>query len=179
MDKIEERLKSHYELLSRTIDFTKAADAKAAPMVALHIAFIGALTFRSGQLFRILVQCSWDLERISLVIVVFLYICSSLCAIAFAGLVFFPRTPRKENSLIYFEDIATMNFDTFQYQSKGLDPATIEKELLQQIFEISRIVSKKMYLVKWALIISIFSVLSWVYLMVCSSIASTQVSGPS
>ena len=179
MDKIEERLKSHYELLSRTIDFTKAADAKATPMVALHIALIGALTFRSGPLFSILRQCSWDTERIFLVVVVFLYVCFSLCAVVFAGWVFFPRTPRKENSLIYFEDIAAMNFYTFQYQSKGLDPATIEKELLQQIFEISRIVSKKMHLVKWALIISALSVLSWVYLMVCSSIASTQLSGSS
>ncbi len=172
MDKIEERLKSHYESLSRTIDFTKAADAKAAPMVALHIALIGALTFRSEPLFSILSQCPWDAEKISLFVMILLYACSSLCAIAIAGWVFFPRTPRKEKSLIYFEDIAAMSYESFQSRSSDLDSTTIEQQLLQQIFEVSIIVRKKMCLVRWALKISALSIVLWVILMVYSSIVS-------
>ena len=176
MDKIDERLTSHYQLLSRTIDFTKAADAKAAPIVALHIALVGALTFRSVQLFSVLGQCPWDFERISLTAVSFLYVCVSICAIFVAGRVFFPKTPRNGSSLIYFEDIASMDFDEYQDRSENLNPHTIENELLQQTFQVSMIVSGKMRLVKLALGLSAVAVLFWISLMLYSSIAATSIS---
>ena len=45
-DELEERLRSHYESLSRAIRFTRTADAKAAPVLALQVALLGALATR-------------------------------------------------------------------------------------------------------------------------------------
>ena len=49
-DELEERLRSHYESLSRVIRFTRTADAKAAPVLALQVALLGALATRSEEL---------------------------------------------------------------------------------------------------------------------------------
>ena len=53
---MEERLRSHYESLSRVIRFTRTADAKAAPVLALQIALLGTLATRSEELYTTLVS---------------------------------------------------------------------------------------------------------------------------
>lgn len=163
---MEERLHSHYQSLERAIDFTKAADAKAAPVVILHVALIGALAFRAAPLFDALKPFSWSAVQIALVLVIPLYILVSIGAIIVAGMVFFPKTPRTGRSLIYFQDIAAMCEVCFQSKSKGLNADTIEEQLLQQIFAVSKIASQKMQWVKWALILSAVAITLWVALLI-------------
>ena len=51
---MEERLRSHYESLSRVIRFTRTADTKAAPVLALQVALLGGLTTRFEDLYAII-----------------------------------------------------------------------------------------------------------------------------
>ena len=169
---MEERLYSHYQSLARAIDFTKAADAKAAPVVVLHVALIGALAFRAAPLFDKLSQWPWELCEVALVALMALYILTALGAIGVAGWVFLPRTPRARESLIYFEDIAAMGWELFESRSKKMDNCTIEQQLLQQIFVVSKIASQKMRRVKCALILSVFAIASWGGLLIWGIVVS-------
>ena len=162
---MDERLHSHYQSLTRAIDFTKGADAKAAPVVILHVALIGALAFRAAPLFEKLSQCPWGFWEAALFVVMALYIISALGAIGVAGWVFLPRTQGEGKSLIYFEDIASMCQVCFQSKSKKLDVDLIEDRLLQQIFAVSKIASQKMRWVKCALILSGGAIALWVILL--------------
>ena len=162
---MEERMRSHYESLARAIDFTKAADAKAAPVVILHVALIGALGFRAAPLFGALTPFWWTGWQISLIATILLYLFSSLGAIGVAGWVFLPKTPRTGKSLIYFQDIAAMCQHCFQCHSKELNADTIEEQLLEQIFVVSKIASQKMRRVKWALTSSGVAIALWIVLL--------------
>lgn len=168
----EERIESHYQSLARAIDFTKAADAKAAPVVILHVALIGALAFRAAPLFDKLSQSPWELCEVALVALMALYILTALGAIGVAGWVFLPKTPRDRKSLIYFEDIAVMDWETFKSESKGLSSKTIEQQLLQQIFAVSKIASQKMRKVKCALILSGVAIVLWGGLLIWGIVVS-------
>ena len=53
---MEERLRSHYESLSRVIRFTRTADAKAAPVLALQVALLGALATRFEELYAVIAE---------------------------------------------------------------------------------------------------------------------------
>ena len=167
------RVESHYRSLARAIDFTKAADAKAAPVVILHVALIGALAFRAAPLFDALTQSTWSIGQFPLLVTMLLYIISSLSAIAVAGWVFLPKTPQRGKSLIYFQDIAAMCEPCFQSQSKELNSDEIERQLLQQIFTVSKIASEKMKRVKCALVLSGIAIMLWVILLAWATITSS------
>lgn len=173
MDETEQRLHSHYESLSRAIDFTKVADAKAASTVVLQIALIGALAFRAGPLVDVLKQSPCGAEQVIALIITIAYVGCSLCSIGFAGCVFFPKTPRTGSSLIYFEDIASMPYESFAKRSGQLDSTTIEQQLLQQIHQVSQIVHQKMNKVKCALIFSGVTLVLWAILMGWSSVTAS------
>ena len=170
MARIDARVESHYKSLARAIDFTKVADAKAAPVVVLHVALIGALAFRSEPLLGILSQRPWDACGVMLLAALAIYISVSALAIFSAGRVFLPRTPREGKSLIYFEDIANMDYESFIKQSKELNKDVIEEQLLQQIFVVSGIASKKMQRVRCALILSGIALVLWVSLIGVSAV---------
>ena len=158
--------------MSRVIDFTKVADAKAASAVVLQIALIGALAFRAGPLVDVLRQFPYGAEQVIALIITIAYGSCSLCSIGFAGCVFLPKTPRTGSSLIYFEDIASMSYKAFEEQNKQLNPTTIEQQLLQQIHQVSQIVHQKMNKVKCALIFSGVTLVLWAILMGWSSVTA-------
>ena len=151
---MEERLKSHYESLQRTIRFVRTADTKAAPVIALQIALAGALATRSERLLPILTQCQWDLERIVLVFVAVVYAACAFTSVAVAAWVYFPVTPHAGGSLIYFEDTAAMACVRFKERSMRMTPEEIEQQLLDQIYRVSTIASSKMRRVRWAFALS-------------------------
>lgn len=170
---MEQRLRSHYASISRAIDFTKMADAKAASAVVLQIALIGALAFRAAPLVDTLKQFPYGVEQVPVLIITIAYGVCSLCSIGFAGWVFFPKTPRTGSSLIYFEDIASMPYEAFVERSRQINSTTIEQQLLQQIHQVSKIARKKMNKVKCALIFSGATVVLWAILMVWSSVTAS------
>ena len=166
----EGRLQSHYESLSRAIRFTRSADTKAAPVLALQIALVGTLAVRFERLAPTLMQQAWAIEATVLAGLFFLYGLFFFAVIAFAASVYLPRNPRTGNSLIYFEDIGAMPLESFQEQARKMSLETIEDQLLSQIHTVSRIASTKMHRVRWAYYLSVPSVVLWVILLAWGSI---------
>ena len=117
---MEERLNSHYESLSRCIAFTRSADAKAAPVLALQIAILGALAARFEKLIPALFAEPWCFDKsVSLGRSDALTLASWAPPSAMAAWVYIPMHPRTGESLIYFEDIAAMQSEAFVKRAKG------------------------------------------------------------
>jgi len=147
---MEERLSSHYESLSRAIAFTRAADAKAAPVLALQVAILGALAARFEKLFLALSVESWNFDEAVLWGVLIAYALCMIATVSVAALVYMPKHPRTGESLIYFEDIAAMPCELFTQRTREMSPDTIEEQLLSQIHTVSQIASLKMHRVRLA-----------------------------
>ena len=162
---MEERLRSHYESLSRAIGFTRAADSKAAPALALQVALAGTVAARFERLAPIIGKEPWGVESAVLAGVLALYALSVIGVVAFATSVYLPRNPRTGGSLIYFEDIAAMSLESLREQATSMGTETIERQLLDQIHTVSRIASTKMRRVRWAYYLSLLSVVFWVILL--------------
>ena len=152
---MEERLKSHYESLQRAIRFTRTADTKAAPVIALQIALLGVLATRLERLLPIITQGQWDAERVVLIVVAAFYGIATSWSIAIAAWVYVPRHGKAGGSLIYFEDIAAMGGRQFKERAMGMTPEEIEEQLLDQIYLVSRIASDKMRRVRCAFVASV------------------------
>ena len=148
---MEERLTSHYESLSRVIRFTRTADRKAAPVLALHIALLGALATRFDRLRSIIVGDPCDAERVALVAVLASFVASLLIAGVLAASVYMPRNPRTGKSNIFFEDIAAMEYPEFETAARNMGSDVIERQLIDQIYRVSRVASIKMKRVRWAI----------------------------
>ena len=162
---MEERLRSHYESLSRVIEFTRSADSKAAPALALQVALVGTVAARFERLAPILGGEPWGVETVVLAGLLLLYAVSVVGVVALAASVYLPRNPRTGTSLIYFEDIAAMSLGSLKEQATSMDAETIERQLLCQIHAVSRIASLKMRRVRWAYYLSVPSVVLWVILL--------------
>ena len=106
----EERLKSHYESLSRAIRFVRSADAKAAPVLGLQIALVGTLAARFEKLWTIVGRCPWETESAILAALLVLYGSFVIVVIVLAARVYMPTNPRTGRSLLYFEDISSMEY---------------------------------------------------------------------
>ena len=162
---MEERLRSHYESLTRVIRFVRAADAKAAPVLGLQVALVGTLAARSDRLQAILVKEPSDIESIALIAVILLYSLLLVTVVAFAALVYVPINPRTGESFIYFEDIASMDYELFESRAKGMSEDVIESQLLDQIHRVSKIASVKMRRVRWAFLLSAPASVLWLMLL--------------
>ena len=167
---LEERLRLHYESLSRAIGFTRAADAKAAPILALQVALAGTLAARMEGLRLILTASPFGAEAIALAALSVVYIILLVSSMGLAAWVYIPRNPRTCRSLIYFEDIAALEVDAFVERTRGMDAANIELQLLEQVHAVSKIASKKMRLARWSYWLGGPSVLLWVVLLAWGSI---------
>ena len=165
---MEERLRSHYESLSRVIRFTRAADGKAAPVLALQVALLGSLATRFAELYPIIAGGPWDVERAAAIALTIIYICLLAIVIGLAAWVYMPMNAKTGDSLIFFEDIAAMEWADFQSVSRNMSHDLIERQLLHQIYAVSGLVSVKMRRVRWAIIMSLPAILAWLALLAWS-----------
>ena len=163
---METRLQSHYESLSRVIRFTRMADTKAGAVLALQFVLAGVMATRLlDQLDRAIVDNPVGVAGITVTVAGLAYILSALAAVVLAVLVYAPATPKTGQSLIYFEDVAGMDGQQFTAAAKAMDTAEIERQLLEQIYRVSRIASSKMRLVRYAFWLSMVSVLTGITLL--------------
>ena len=162
---MEERLRSHYESLARAIGFTRTADSKAAPALALQVALVGTVAARFERLAPVIGKETWDVESVALAVLLAIYAILVIGVVAFAASVYLPRTPRTGGSLIYFEDVAAVPLESFREQAVSMDAVTIERQLLDQVHAVSCIASAKMRRVRWAYYLSVPSVVCWVILL--------------
>ena len=171
----EERLKSHYESLARAIRFVRAADAKAAPVLGLQIALVGTLAARFDKLWNIVGRCPWETESAILAALMIVYGFFVIAVVTLSARVYMPINPRTGKSLIFFEDISSMEYAAFEAQAKEMTPELIESQLLDQIHRVSQIVSTKMYRVRWAFILTAPSSVLWLVLLVWGSVQPQSV----
>ena len=165
---MEERLRSHYESLSRVIGFTRTADAKAAPVLALQVALLGALATRFEELYLIIVSGPWDAERAAVIGLTLVYSLLLTAVIVLAALVYLPMNAKTGRSLIFFEDIAAMEWGEFQSAARNMSHDLIECQLLHQIYVVGGVASVKMRRVRWAIMISLPAILVWFALLAWS-----------
>ena len=171
----EERFKSHYESLARAIRFVRSADAKAAPALALQMALVGTLAARFENLWTIIGRFPWDTESCLLVMLLILYISFVIAVVTLAARVYMPTNPKTGKSLIYFEDISSMEYEAFEAQAKKMSSEVIESQLLDQIHRVSRIASAKMRRVQWAFVLTVPSSILWLVLLVWGSVQSHSI----
>ena len=165
---MEERLRSHYESLSRVIRFTRTADAKAAPVLALQVALLGALATRSEELSQMMASGPWDVERAAVIGLTAIYGCLLAMVIGLAAWVYMPMSARTGGSLIFFGDIAAMECGDFQSAARNMSHDLIERQLLNQIYVVAGVASVKMRRVRWAITISLPAILIWFALLAWS-----------
>ena len=168
---MEDRLRSHYESLDRVIRFVRYADTKAAPVLAVQIALLGTLATRLEKLQVVFVTDEWSVERIFVLLSIFLYLTFLSVAAALAALVYVPVNPKTGESVVYFEDISAMTYGDFRKKASAMTTDIIEDELLDQIFRISRIASIKMARVTRAFIFTVPSIILWFTLLAWSSLS--------
>ena len=171
---MEERLQSHYALLSRTIEFTRTADAKAMPVIFLNLAFIGAVSTRLSFLVEVLKGFAGCFECLAMTVLILYWLVATASALIFAAFVYIPKNPSAGGSLLYFEDIAAMDKDGFIDKSKNLKQESLEKELLTQIHIVSGIASTKMCRVKWAFYVSIVSTVLTLLILILAGTIGTD-----
>ena len=95
---MEERLRSHYESLSRTIDFTRMADAKAGPVLVVQFALAGTLAARFERVLPIVMGDVWDLSCVVLVVTMFCYATLLVAIVTIAVRVYMPISPKTGKS---------------------------------------------------------------------------------
>lgn len=166
---MEERLRSHYESLSRAIEFTRMADAKAGPVLLVQVALAGTLAARFERILPVIMGSAWDVSRVALLVCSLSYTVLLVAAVVVAVRVYMPSSPKTGKSLIYFEDVAALDFGTFRTRSLAASPEEIERQLLDQVYRVSQIASAKMSRVRWAIYLSVPAVLLWVILLVLGS----------
>ena len=161
---MEERLKSHYESLARAIRFTRTADTKAAPVLGLQVALLGTMAARFDRLLLIIEE-PWSAGTIILIVLIILYGFNLTIVIALAAWVYIPMNPRTGKSLIYFEHIASLEYEDFRSQATDMSEKVIEEHLIDQIYRVSKIASLKMRRVRWAFLLSIPTLVLWTILL--------------
>ena len=152
------------------IRFTRTADTKAAPVLALQVALLGALATRFEDLYAIVTCGPWDAERGLLVGLAAVYSLLLIAVILLAAMVYKPMNARTNQSFIFFEDIAAMEFQEFQSKARNMSSNLIEHQLLDQIYRVSKVASIKMLRVRWAILLSLPAIALWFVLLAWSSV---------
>lgn len=164
---MEERLRSQNEPLSWVIRFTRTADAEAA-VLALQVAFLGALATRAEELHSLIVSGIWDAERIVAIGLVIAYGLLLTAVVGLAAWVYLRMNAKTGGPLIFFGDISAMEWGAFQSAARNMSHDLIERQLLHQIYVVAGVASVKMRRVRWAIIMSLPAILAWFALLAWS-----------
>lgn len=160
-----ERNKVHATTLERVIAFTRVADAKAAPLIALQTALAGLLLGQTKQVVALCADTSRHLTPHFVAGLVGIYVFSAVASWIYAARVYVPLTPPAGGSLIYFEDIRAMARADFKARSASLGPTALEEALLDQIFRVSEIASRKFGWVRTSFQMGALAVFTWAVLL--------------
>ncbi len=168
-----QRIEHHTRTLDRAIRITQMADAKVAPVLALHVSLAAVTVTQATGLGSLLSGDSsgsiWALAGWVLLIA---YVVNSLVASFFVAQVYVPTAPRRgiarthTNSLFYFDDIQAMSGDEFEHRSIDLDIELAERDVIRQAHTVSTIASNKLIGVQRAFLYSAIALLAWLPLIV-------------
>ncbi len=77
-----------------------------------------------------IVSGAWDAERVAVMGLTVIYGCLLAMVIGLAAWVYMPINARTGRSLIFFEDIATMEWGEFQSAARNMSHDLIEGQLI-------------------------------------------------
>ena len=137
-------------------------------MLALQVALLGALATRLAELYSIMASGPWDLERATAIALTTIYVFLLAIVIGLAAWVYMPMNAKTGDSLIFFEDIAAMEWEAFQSAARNMSHDLIERQLLHQIYVVAGVASVKMRRVRWAISMSLPAILAWLALLAWS-----------
>lgn len=163
---VDDRIKFHIATLDRVIGFTRVADAKAAPLLALQASLVAILLGTMPQVRELLTGGRHEWQTYAAWPFAALYGLMASASWLLAARVYIPRTPRDPGSLLYFEEIRRVPVIEMKSQLLGLDDVAWEDQLLRQIAAISTIASEKFSWVRWSFITGTASLVGWIVLMV-------------
>jgi hypothetical protein len=162
----DDRFGMHLAGLERVIGFTRVADAKAAPLLALQASLVGVALPSVHDMSR-LMHTGWPSWESPLACsLAMLYGIMSCVSWLLAASVYVPRTPRDIGSVLYFEEIRRISATDFQKSVLSLDERGWEEQILRQTHAISRVASLKFACVRWSFISGSVGLAAWVFLMV-------------
>lgn len=120
--------------LSRLLAWTQSAETRIGLVLPLSTAMLGVLAVLAPT------YSKWTIFPgiMSAFSVLFLVL-----SVAFSALASFPRTSGPKGSLIYFGDIASMEFDQYRVASKKLDLDAYIEDLIKQCHRNAQIAERK------------------------------------
>jgi hypothetical protein len=172
-----QRIEHHTRTLDRAIRITQMADAKVAPVLALHVSLAAIAVTQGGELGRLLrgmghpvalAICAW--------VLLFVYVVAALVASFFVIVVYVPTAPRRgaarthANSIFYFDDVQAMPVDDFETRSIRMDIDVAERDVIRQAHTVSRIASDKLIGVQRAYLFSAVALFAWMLLILLAKL---------
>lgn len=171
VDKQSSLLAFLQDSLMRVSDWTKFADAKAgAVLVVLGLMVSNALS-NAGRLHSAYELDGWLGNFISI-----FFWCSMIAAtlsVTLTVMSLFPRVKPKTKSIAYFGTIADQSSASkYLRQLKKMDISTLEEQLANQNWEVSRIAQKKYQLIMWAYRSTLLFLITYVTSRICYWVAT-------
>ena len=168
-----QRIEHHSRTLDRAIRITQMADAKVAPVLALHVSLAAVSVTQSSGLGNLLFADRHSPAMAALGwLLLTAYGLASATAAFYVTAVYVPTAPRRgasrthEHSLFYFDDIQAMPIAEFEERSLEFDIEVAERDVIRQAHTVSKIASDKLLGVQRAYLFSAATLLAWLPLMV-------------
>jgi hypothetical protein len=147
-------------VLERNLQWISAAEIKAAAIVALDTAMLGALTAAFSAV--------PTAERTAWTVLWSLLSCACLlAALLCTAMVFLPRTAGPPSSLLFFGQIAKTTADDYADSFRKATSSGFLDDCLKQIHRNSEIACAKFEWVRRAMIWSFCAVLPWIAALAC------------
>jgi len=145
------------------------AEIKVAAILAITGILISAMLDRLPHVFSAAdTPCS--ILRRCIVLALIVYASAQLGVIITALLVLWPRLRPSQRSLLYFGDIASMNYEDFRDAYMGSDLAGLREDALRQVYDTARIARAKFLATRYCIAFLIVSLLAWIILLVITSV---------
>ena len=171
------RIEHATRTLDRAVRMTQMADAKVAPVLALHATLAAVTVSQSAGLGDVLSADGVEMWRTVVAwVTLAAYIALSLLAFRQVAIVYIPTAPvrgkRKTHghSLFYFDDIQAMDFVEFASRSRSVDLDALEEDVLHQVHVVSSISASKLGRVQTAYTFSGLTLISWMIFMVVTRV---------
>lgn len=157
----EDRIKNLFEVLKRIDTYLVSTNQKVAIIISYCAAVLGWLSLNVGKITG-LVTHGWI--SMCVVALLFVIIISSCISLLLAAKILFPVTNSSmerqiDDSLIFYGDISATKGGSGGYHGKvsALNADELVKDLSQQIFTVSKILSGKFQAIKSLMLVLIWS----------------------
>ncbi|MBK3870400.1 hypothetical protein GFL09_22410 [Pseudomonas stutzeri] len=157
----EDRIKNLFEILKRIDTYLVSTNQKLAIIISYCAAVLGWLSLNVGKITGLVTHdwISW-----CVVILLFVIILSSSISLLMAAKILFPVTNstmerQVDDSLIFYGDISASKGGSGGYHGKvsTLDADDLVKDLSQQVFTVSKILSTKFQSIKTVMLVLIWA----------------------